>query len=82
MISLRALSRDSAIMFNLTAVWHSFSSLFKNTSRASLFLRFEMINSSIMVGRTVCIGELRRFRCAWSPKLPDWQNIHEGSELL
>ena len=55
MISLIVLSRDSAIMFNLTAVWHSFSSLFKNTSHASLFLRFEMINSGIMVGKTVCI---------------------------
>lgn len=82
MISLRVLSRDSAIMFNLTAVWHSFSSLLKNTSHACLFLRFEMINSGLMVGRTVCIWELWCFGCAWPPKLPDWQKIHKGSELL
>lgn len=82
MISLSVLSRDSAIMFNLTAVWRSFSSVFQNTSYASLFLRSAVINSGIMVGRTICIWELQCFTCAWPPKLPDWQKIHEGSELL
>lgn len=55
MISLSVLSRDSAIMFNLTAVWHSFSSLFQNTSYARLFLKSDVINSGIMVGRTICV---------------------------
>lgn len=53
MISLRVLSRDSAIMFNFTAVWHSFSSLFKNTNHAGSFLRFDMMNLGIMLGRTI-----------------------------